>query len=436
MSRDERACIPLNLYRLTRHPSVSVADVQRAAGVTGVADNHLVQVARGRIASVRPGLQRKVERALRAMGLERDDWFAPMPADQAARLRATPRKANRRGGGPMAVCRRATDGAAPLEGHLTFRRFTQRGWDHWKKEPTPMLPIETLERFGLARDPFARVERPEDILPYAPQQRMRKALVEGLLAGEHLWLIGPSGSGKTINAREVVADLARTRRMAVARIKTPNNARASEYSITSAMTLDFADALGRAAGGGGNIEIQLRRLARMIAELAGQGRPCALVVEEGHCLRDHLIRYLRRLQESLSAEGLSRQALAILVIGQNDASARAVGRSMDDMLADPTLREVTRRVVPIHVGPLPPQTAARYVQHRIEAAGGRVEKIYAGDWQAATRSALRGSLLVPQAINALHSRAMQYAFDLNDTRLRPEHIADAAAWTPAPEEDA
>ena len=379
------------------------------------------------VGNITPEERQRIEDALIALGVRGSGWFEPITETELTRLRSQPPVRNRDGWVNQWTLRAST--GASVTGRTMFRPFTDETWDQWKKE-RPMLPDDVLLHFKLSSDPFARPRDESDVYRYRDFDRCAKTLRGAVLEGDQAWVIGPSGNGKTQMARWTLQEMERDPRpmVAVSRLRTPNCARATENSLVRGMLWDMRMHLGLEQKQPRDIETATRELAACVNELREtRGRQAVLCIEEGHCLRPETFIYLKRLQESL-ADGYEKQ-IGIVVIGQNDQSARALGRSLDDVLLDKRMREVTRRVVQIRLKPIH-TVLAKYVEHRVTRAGGKVASLFADGWEPAVKRALPKDLLVPQAVNSLLADSMRAAQDMNDSKVRPEHIGDAASSMP------
>lgn len=420
----------LRLWSLSRHPAVGLNDVQRRAREHGgfrgrgrSAENRLARVASGalRESVLTPEDRAAVEAALADLGVPIDDPFAPLSPEEQRAIRHSP---------AMIGCRR------PVKTGITcFRRFKAAEHDSWKRSTRMPLTDEQIHRFGLARDPFDRPRSMDELYSNTDLQRKAAELRSELKKCSYVWLVGPSGSGKTQLARGVLYAMEQKDRLAVSRMRSPNTRRISENSLIVGMCMDFerhvtpgADWPSAAKG----VEFATRRLVRVVDKLWQSGRRPCMVIEEAHGVADQIMIAIKRIQEAV-VEGY-QERLAALLIGQNDSSASLTGRSLDDVLADPDMREIARRVHTIHMRPLG-RTTRSYIEHRVGVAGGDAGRIFEADVYPAITRNLPRDLLVPQAVDSLLTRAMARADELGLSAVTARCVDDVAIRTPPPADD-
>lgn len=302
---------------------------------------------------------------------------------------------------------------------------TKRGLDHWKRSTRMPLTDDVLSHFGLApgADPFDAPRSLDELYRTRDFDAKERQLRQAIKRGGYCLVKGPSGSGKSMLAHCAVETLAKEQRLIVSRVMAPDTRKVSEYSIIYALVDDVRRGLRRPdITIPTSVERAMRRL-REVVELAAERQTLALlVIEEGHGVPDAIFKFLKRIREALQ-DGW-KERLPVLIVGQDDASANATGRSLDDTLRDPDNREVARRLTIIETRPLG-NAMHHHVRARIERVGGDVAKVFDDDWAAAVRACLKADHLVPQAVEHLLSRSMTLAFEMSDARVGARHIQDA-----------
>lgn len=427
--------MPVRLWALTRHPTVSLGDVQYAAGVRGVADNWLARHAiRGGVSTALAGPRGSaVARVVRSLDLGPEwDWVAREPLavmtrDEFARISAIPPRRSRTGGAPDSSLRRRNTPRGD-EARTLFLRFTSNHWDHWRDRPMP-LTDDVYRWFGLVRDPFAKPATDGEVYRNSDFRAKERQLTQAIRAGAYVAVMGPSGGGKTQLVRAAVRSLTADGGVVFSRLLSPDTRRISEHSLISCMFFDFTESLARQIKPGSGVEMRMRALRTAVRAHADEGRMCCLIVEEAHGLTYFIPQLLKRIREAV--EDGFRERLAVVLIGQDDSSATTCGRPMDLMLIDPMMREVGRRLTPIRLRPLG-RTLTSYIDHRIRLAGSEPEMIFDKSVLPAVRRRLRGDLLVPQAVDSLLSGAMRRAHEMGDPIVTGAHVDDAACGRAAP----
>lgn len=409
----------LNLWALTRHPRVTLHEVQhRCPAFNALAHNRLARIASGFVApaSVTAAERLQVLTVLALLRVERPDgaadWFAPMrPALERSLKKQRPHGA---------VARR------PVRGSSAFVSFTAglgaRGWDHWKKETRVPLTTDVLDHFGLKTDPFDKPRSSDARWRSAGLDRCARELRVSLLAGHHVILMGPSGAGKSDLARDVLERLVRERRAVVSRNLPPDKRRVSDYSLIAGVARDLFDHFCEPHHGLGSRDRASHTLRALVLRARAQGLMVVVLIEECHCLPEIVRAFIKRMMEA-NADG-SAESMAVLEIGQTDPSAKVLGKPLRAVLEDPDNREATQRMMAIDVPPLG-RSLDSYIAHRFERAGGDAGRILAEGCLPAIRRALPAERLVPGMVNKTLSDAMRWAQRLGDKKVTASHIDDA-----------
>ena len=429
-----------NLWLLTRHArlagGVTLSRIQRLCGdpFKGCSKTRLNDFASGNLRALTPVQLDALLDTLDALrlraadfGAEEGDWLSPLAVRVERRCSNLPQNGRMLPdairGGPVV----AAPGAAPR--HPTHaRRFdaslnTRTGLDAWKRSTRMPLTDDTLAHFGLppGADPFAAPRGVSDLYQTSDFQAKERQLRSALARGGYCLVKGPSGVGKSMLAHAALEKLSKERRLIVCRVMAPDTRRVSEYSIIYALIDDIRRSLKLDITIPTSVERAMRRL-REVVEIAGERDAMpVLYIEEGHGVPDAILKFLKRIREALQDGWAER--LPVLLVGQDDASASATGRSLSDTLRDPDNREVARRLTVIELRPLG-NALAHYVRARVETAGGKLERVFDDDWTSAVRRALKADHLVPQAVEHLLSRAMVLA--RAGRREGRRHIDDAA----------
>lgn len=214
-------------------------------------------------------------------------------------------------------------------------------------------------------------------------------------------ITGEVGAGKTTVCRSILEQLGESYKTAL--ILNPR--------LTSAQLLrGILAELGlpprradRAAG--------LEALNQFLLEQAEAGRDVVLIIDEAQDLGDDLLEDVRLLS---NLETDRRKLLQIVLIGQPE---------LREKLNAQELRQLRQRItVRYHLDPLSRADTERYIQHRLQIAGGNGRPDFSG-W--AIRSIHRYSKGVPRLINAVCDKTLLCGFVTGDDHLTSSHVRRA-----------
>jgi type II secretory pathway predicted ATPase ExeA len=435
-----------NLWALTRRDNavraggLTLARIQTLCGdaFKGASKTRLNDYASGNLRALTPEQERATIATLDALGLHVENfdliggggWMDEMPVKVERRCSSMPKSHHLI---PHALKGKTIVAAhGERSAHRTHvTRFdgslgTRRGLDHWKRSTRMPLTDDVLSHFGLGADPFDAPRSLDELYRTRDFDAKERQLRQAIKRGGYCLVKGPSGSGKSMLAHCAIETLAKEQRLIVSRVMAPDTRKVSEYSIIYALVDDVRRGLRRPdITIPTSVERAMRRL-REVVELASERQALPLlVIEEGHGVHDAIFKFLKRIREALQ-DGW-KERLPVLIVGQDDASANATGRSLDDTLRDPDNREVARRLTIIETRPLG-NAMHHHVRARVERVGGPggdVAKVFDDDWAQAVRACLKADHLVPQAVEHLLSRSMTLAFEMGDARVGARHIQDA-----------
>jgi general secretion pathway protein A len=140
----------------------------------------------------------------------------------------------------------------------------------------------------------------------------------------------------------------------------------------------------------------LERLNRFLLEQLEKGRDVVLLIDEAQDLSPELLEQVRLLS---NLETDQRKLLQIVLLGQPE---------LREKLDDRSLRQLRQRItVRYHLTPLDRGEAERYIQHRLQVAGGNGRPAFTS-W--AIRSIQRYSGGIPRLINAVCDKALLAGF--------------------------
>jgi general secretion pathway protein A len=148
------------------------------------------------------------------------------------------------------------------------------------------------------------------------------------------------------------------------------------------------------------------------------GLTTVLVIDEAQNLSLTTLEQVRLLS---NLETRSEKLLQIVLIGQPELRKK---------LSDPRLRQLRQRIaVAHHLEPLSPPEVLPYLRHRIEVAGGRYERIFAGGAETAF---LEFSSGCPRLVNLLADKVLLSAYARSMRPVVPALVElkakELAAW--------
>jgi general secretion pathway protein A len=140
----------------------------------------------------------------------------------------------------------------------------------------------------------------------------------------------------------------------------------------------------------------LEMLNRFLLEQLEKGRDVVLLIDEAQDLDSELLEQVRLLS---NLETDQRKLLQIVLLGQPE---------LREKLDDRSLRQLRQRItVRYHLTPLDREEVERYIQHRLQVAGGNGRPAFTS-W--AVRSIHRYSGGIPRLVNAVCDKALLAGF--------------------------
>jgi len=216
--------------------------------------------------------------------------------------------------------------------------------------PKPVL----LDYFGLAHDPFGRLQKAGDVWP-GLELRTCKQLVDYAVAhNELVALQGDFGSGKTTIRNAVLAGLGEE-------VKVIEVDADKETLSIGTIEETCLHALGHDAP-------PRNRAARRLLLKAGwhalhkRGDKALLVLDEAHRIAGSTMKVLKELHEQ-SRFAHHETLFAVLLVGHRQMTARMAWEARD-LLGRLEAHNIH------HLGRMIPPQTAEYIRHRLEAAGG------------------------------------------------------------------
>lgn len=258
------------------------------------------------------------------------------------------------------------------------------------------------EFFGFRERPFGKTPNPE-YLYESPQHREALARLEFAVEEKELALLsGAIGSGKTTLSRALIDRLGDTRPVILL-----INPRLSPSQL-----------LRSVASGLGLVPKYFRndlldQIHGKLFELYEEGREPVLLIDEAQLIPSKATFDEIRLLTNFQLD--DQNLLSVILIGQPELETRLSHRSFNALNQRIGMR--------YFIGPLNEEETVRYIEHRVERAGGTRNPF--------TREAMaelyRWSGGIPRLINTIATTALLDAFGEDAATIEPARIRSAAA---------
>lgn len=257
-----------------------------------------------------------------------------------------------------------------------------------------------LEHFGLDTRPFSLT--PDTAFYYdAPaHQEALNVLLVALRSGEgFLKITGEVGLGKTLLCRKLLNAL--EDEAVTAYIPNPHLSPVS-------MRLSLARELGLEPPEGLAQDQLLEMIQDRLLELAAEGRPVILCLDEAQQLPEATLEAVRLLT---NLETEQRKLIQVVLFGQPE---------LDERLSRPSVRQLRQRITfSYDLGPLDREGVGDYVRHRLRVAGYRGAPLFT---TRAIRRLYQGSEGTPRLVNVLAHKALMVAWGEGADQVEQRHV--------------
>lgn len=280
---------------------------------------------------------------------------------------------------------------------------------------TVMLTHASLKHFKLFKNPFINdIRDAKDVFLSEDSRYLLAAMRDAARHQGILALVGESGAGKSVLRRQLFQDLQHDGDVDIIQAKIIDKTAVSAAGLCDAIIGDISEEKPKRS-----LEDKARQVERLLRAGAKGGQRYVLIIEEAHDLSIPVLKYLKRFWEL--EDGFSK-LLGIVLIGQTELAIKLNERK------NYQLREFIRRCMVEHVPNLDGDIGA-YITHKFERAGGQISKIMTEDCFAAIKSRLTTketgfSMVYPQIVNNLVSRAMNLAQELGEPLVTAELIKE------------
>jgi len=264
-----------------------------------------------------------------------------------------------------------------------------------------------LDHFGLSKPPF---EITPDLDFFFSGGRRGDILSALLHVATHdegiITLVAEVGSGKTLLARLMISRLGTE--VCAVYLANPCFSR-DEIIVAIARDLGLVDLSG-------SIEGKLAALQQELLRRHAAGQRVLLVIDEAHAMPVESLEEVRLLS---NLETGQHKLVNIMLFGQPE---------LDDLLADPRLRQVRDRVIHrFELLPLPAEEARAYIDHRLRSAGWQGARLFSSTALARLIKASDGRA---RRINLLADKALLAAYAQGDRSVEMRHVKSAMQELP------
>lgn len=280
---------------------------------------------------------------------------------------------------------------------------------------TEMLTQASLKHFKLFRNPFLNdVREAKDVYLGDDSRYLLAAMRDAARNQGILALVGDSGAGKSILRKQLLEDLLLDGDVSVIQPRIIDKSVATCAGLCDAIIDDLSDAKPKRS-----MEAKARQVEDLLLSAAKGGQRHVLIIEEAHDLTIPVLKFLKRFWEL--EDGFSK-LLGIILIGQTELAAKLNERK------NYQLREFTRRCM-IEQVPTLEHDLEDYLSHKFTRAGGQLTNVFNSDCyevihQKLGRKSNGFSMLYPQIINNLSSRAMNLAQQIGEPLVTPDIIRE------------
>jgi general secretion pathway protein A len=252
--------------------------------------------------------------------------------------------------------------------------------------------------FGLRELPFALTPDPRFLWLSETHQEGLATLYYGISRRKgFILLTGEVGAGKTTLLRTTLHHLSDDVNVAL----VMNTAELGPLDLLKLIVAEY--------GLRSNFEtkaVYIIALNRFLLEQLRRGLDTVLIIDEAQNLDMRALEEVRLLS---NLETEREKLLQIVLTGQPE---------LIDKLADPGLRQLRQRIaLEHHVEALRATEVAEYLEHRISAAGGRIEKLFAPGVERVFYEFSEGC---PRLVNLLGDRVLLSAYS---QQVRPVPVA-------------
>lgn len=256
-----------------------------------------------------------------------------------------------------------------------------------------------LQHFGLQETPFSLTPDTSFFFAYTSHQEALNTLLVALKSGEgFIKVTGEVGLGKTLVCRKLLRSLQAP--FVTAYIPNP-------HLSPGAMRQAIADEIDVRLPSRATQNDVVRAVTRRLIELARDGKPVVVVLDEAQELPTQTLEAVRLLT---NLETEKRKLLQVVLFGQPE---------LDRRLNEPGIRQLKQRITfSYSLRPLDIDAMDNYIRHRLRVAGYRGPQLFEDN---ALRRIFRASRGTPRLVNILCHKCLMAAYGQGEEQVRDCH---------------
>jgi general secretion pathway protein A len=259
--------------------------------------------------------------------------------------------------------------------------------------------------FGLKENPFSLAPESRYLFLSEHHRNALNCLIYGITEKKGFILItGGIGTGKTTICRSLLNSLDNS-------VETGLifNTAISELDLLESMITEFGISL---PAGPKSKKIYIDALNEFLLEKFAAGKNVVLLIDEAQNLAHGVLEQVRMLS---NLETEREKLLQIVLVGQPE---------LNNHLILPVLRQLNERItVRYDLRPLSPQDVRRYIEYRLQIAGGPGSIIFSAGAFGCIYGFTEG---IPRRINALCDRALLIAYTKGTAKISRKLVKLAA----------
>jgi len=271
----------------------------------------------------------------------------------------------------------------------------------------PLSP-EAVRFFGLKSDPFDVDHLPaaDEIFTNKEIDNVVARVKDAVLYQRFVAVVGSVGSGKTLLKLRVANELAGEGKTRLLYPEFFDMEELSVPNIANAILAELGQTIPR------DKSQRVARMKETLTQLQQEGIGVAVILDEGHRLRDKVLSSLKNFWEMTN--GRNARLLGVILFGQPQL--------VENRLRDTRFKEIRQRVQVIAMPEFTRKdegknanirAAQDYIGHRLKLAGGDIAKLF--ETEAVRRICINAS--TPLALGNLVNEALMEAFRLEETHV-------------------
>jgi general secretion pathway protein A len=265
------------------------------------------------------------------------------------------------------------------------------------------------QHFGLTMMPFENETDPMSFFNEGEHARILTSITESLKTGRNLIVVtGPVGSGKTFLSQMIKSSFPDDIKL-ISQSEPPGNSVELFLFIARELGLKpylpISNTLQKA--------IVIRDIGDALIKINSEGKKCLLIIDEVHQMTDDVLNGIRLLS---NLEKDSTKLINILLLGQEE---------LMELMSSPEMEPFKQYITSVEtIGKIGPDSIKKYVQYRIQVAGGQSTIFSKTGWKAL--GVVFDSGATPHVINSLCNRSIALAFEKEKMVVEGDDVYMAA----------